>query len=1100
VSEASLWYRDSVFYQLRVASFYDSNGDGVGDLPGLIEKLDYLRDLGVDTLWLLPLYPSPMRDDGYDIADYVEVHADYGTLRDFRALLREAHGRGLRVVTELVLNHTSDQHAWFQRARRAPPGSRFRDFYVWSDTPERYPDARIIFKDFEHSNWTWDPVARAYYWHRFYSHQPDLNFDNPEVRRAMLRVVDFWLEMGVDGLRLDAVPYLYEREGTSCENLPETHQFLRELRAHVDANYSERMLLAEANQWPEDAAAYFGKADECHMAFHFPIMPRLYMALHMEDRHPILDILEQTPAIPESCQWAIFLRNHDELTLEMVTDEERDYMYRAYARDRRARINLGIRRRLAPLLANSRRKIELMNGLLLSLPGTPVVYYGDEIGMGDNVYLGDRNGVRTPMQWSPDRNAGFSRANPQQLFLPVVTDPEYNYEGLNVEIQERNPSSLLWWTKRILALRREFQAFGRGTLEPLPASNRRVLAYLRRHGSERILVVANLSRFSQFVELDLSEFRGSAPLELFGRVEFPRIGDLPYLLTLGPHGFHWFSIPEPEGAAGISGAGGELPEILCEHSWTGVFEEAARGALERRLPAYVRVQRWFRSKTRTIRSMRVADAIQVGPGDLRLLLVRTVYAEGEPEIYVLPVAFRLGAPPSERTLARLRIRIEGDAFEGVLDEAAGDPRLAGGLLDAVRRRRRLRGREVELHGVPSRALRSLLGEGAAPEARALGAEQTNTSWIFGGRLVGKLLRRVEEGPSPELEIMRHLSERARFSHVPVHAGHLELRGLGDEPATLMILQSCVAHAGDAWGLTLDHLTRYLEEMRTEAATPPEPAPRALVDRLGRIPTGEAAEPFGLYLDVVRLLGLRTAELHRALAASEDDPAFAPEVATPFARRSQYQSFRNLAVRSLEALASGRSALDAENGRLAERVLALEEPILERFRMLVDRPISGRLIRCHRDYHLGQVLYTGKDFVIIDFEGEPARSLSERRRKRSPLVDVAGMLRSFHYAVESALAGRVERSAIRAEDRSHLEPWGRHWFAWVSAAFFETYLDAMRGSALVPESREEVGLLLDVYLTEKALYELGYELDHRPLWVGIPLRGILEVLGGAEGGA
>jgi maltose alpha-D-glucosyltransferase / alpha-amylase len=459
-----LWYKDAIIYQLHVRAFRDSNEDGIGDFRGLTEKLDYLQDLGVTALWLLPFYVSPLRDDGYDIADYTAVHPNYGTLQDFKTFLDEAHRRGLRVITELVVNHTSDQHAWFQRARRAAPGTSERDFYVWSDTPEKYPDARIIFKDYEASNWSWDPVAKAYYWHRFYSHQPDLNFDNPDVVKALFEVLDFWLEMGIDGLRLDAVPYLYEREGTNCENLLETHAFLKRLRRYVDEKYPGRMLLAEANQWPEDSAAYFGNGDECNMAFHFPVMPRIFMAVHMEDNYPIIDILDQTPAIPDNSQWAIFLRNHDELTLEMVTDEDRDYMYKVYATDPQARINLGIRRRLAPLLWHNRRKIELLNCLLMSLPGTPIIYYGDEIGMGDNIYLGDRNGVRTPMQWSADRNAGFSRANPQRLYLPVIVDAEYHYEAVNVEAQQQNLHSQLWWTKRLLQLRKSFQAFGRGSI------------------------------------------------------------------------------------------------------------------------------------------------------------------------------------------------------------------------------------------------------------------------------------------------------------------------------------------------------------------------------------------------------------------------------------------------------------------------------------------------------------------------------------------------------------------------------------------------------------------------------------------------------------
>src|SRR5437773_7714019 len=537
-----LWYKDGIIYQTHVKAFFDTNGDGVGDFQGLTRKLDYLQDLGVNILWLLPFYPSPLRDDGYDIANYTSVHPGYGTLTDFKAFLKEAHKRGLRVVTELVVNHTSDEHPWFQKSRRAKPGSPWRDYYVWSDTPEKYKDARIIFKDFETSNWAWDPVAHAYYWHRFYSHQPELNFDNPAVHEALFKALEFWVNLGVDAFRLDAIPYLYEREGTTCENLPETHVFLKKLRARLDALHPGKMLLAEANQWPEDSRPYFGDADECHMAFHFPVMPRMYMSLAQEDRFPIIDIMAQTPAIPENCQWAMFLRNHDELTLEMVTDEDRDYMWRTYAADRQARINLGIRRRLAPLMQNHRGRIHLMNGLLFSFPGTPIVYYGDEIGMGDNIYLGDRNGVRTPMQWSADRNAGFSRSNPQQLYLPAIIDPQYHYEQVNVDVQQSSPYSLLWWMKRLIATRRRFRAFGRGTMEFLYPENRKILAFVRRFEDETILIVANLSRLVQVFELDLSQFHGMVPVELSGGTHFPEITDRPYFLNLSPFAFYWFAL------------------------------------------------------------------------------------------------------------------------------------------------------------------------------------------------------------------------------------------------------------------------------------------------------------------------------------------------------------------------------------------------------------------------------------------------------------------------------------------------------------------------------------------------------------------------------
>jgi maltose alpha-D-glucosyltransferase/alpha-amylase len=1102
VSDDPLWFKDAIVYQLRIPSFYDSDGDGIGDLRGLTEKLDYLRDLGVTTLWLLPFYPSPLRDDGYDIADYTDVHPDYGTLRDFRTLLREAHRRDLRVVTELVLNHTSDQHAWFQRSRRAPPGSRYRDYYVWNDSPQRYAEARIIFKDFESSNWAWDPTAQAYYWHRFYSHQPDLNCDNPEVRRALLRTVDFWLEMGVDGMRLDAVPYLFEREGTSCENLPETHAFLRELRGHVDARFPGRMLLAEANQWPEDAVAYFGKGDECHMAFHFPVMPRLFMAIHMEDRYPILDILEQTPTIPETCQWALFLRNHDELTLEMVTDEERDYMWRVYAKERRARINLGIRRRLAPLLENNRRKIELMNALLCSLPGTPIVYYGDEIGMGDNVFLGDRNGVRTPMQWSPDRNAGFSRANPQRLFLPVVTDPEYHYEAVNVETQQANPSSLLWWTKRFLSLRRRFRAFGRGSLEPLTPSNRRVLAFVRRYEEECLLVVANLSRFAQYVELDLSRWKGCIPVELFGHAEFPPIGDLPYLLTLGPHAFYWFSITPPREGEAPSLSSHELPLLRISGRWQELVEGDERRQLEAILPPFLSAQRWFRSKGRSLRAARIVDSMRIEDEGLEscIAFVRADFAEGQPETYALPLALARQAEPPPGAMARVRDR-NGAAGESFLKEASGELAFARALMAVAGRRRRLRGRELEIRGVATSRLRSLVRHGELTP-HLLGAEQSNTSWIFGEACVGKLLRKLDEGASPDLEISRHLSEGSGFPHSPPLLGHLEVQRGREEPATLALFHGFVPNEGDSWTFTLDELERFLEEVLARPEEQREPPPSDARDLLTRAWSGvaeSAEEAIGSYLDMARLLGRRTGELHAALASDSDDPAFAPEPLTPFVRRAFFQSLRNLAVRNLDALREALARLDPELRAPAQSLLEREGEILARLRASLDEPLGGRLIRCHGDYHLGQVLYTGRDFAIIDFEGEPARSLAERRRKRSPFADVAGMLRSFQYAAETVIGRGDDRGdPFRREDFQRVRPWAKMWAETVSAAFLGSYLGTALPTGIVPAEPDQQRVLLELHLVEKALYELGYEVNNRPDWVAIPLRGLLDLIGPGGG--
>ena len=534
-----LWYKDAVFYEVYVRGFYDSNGDGIGDFRGLTEKLDYLEWLGVDCLWLLPMYVSPLRDGGYDISDYYAILPEFGTLDDFKIFLDSAHARGIRVITDLVINHTSDQHPWFQEARSSPNNPK-RDWYVWSDTADKYQDARIIFLDTEHSNWTWDDQAQAFYWHRFFSHQPDLNYDNPEVHQAMLDVVDFWMSMGIDGFRVDAVPYLYEREGTICENLPETHAFIKKLRAYVEAKYPNRLLLGEANQWPEDVVAYFGDDDEFQMNYHFPIMPRLFMALRQEDRHPITEILGRTPDIPPNSQWGIFLRNHDELTLEMVTDEERDYLYNEYAKDRRMRLNLGIRRRLAPLLDNSRRRMELLNGLLFSLPGSPFLYYGDEIGMGDNIYLGDRDGVRTPMQWTADRNGGFSRADFEQLYFPTITNPVYGYQAVNVESQLRFESSLLYWMQQMIRLRKDHKVFGRGSLDFVRPENRKIFAFTREYEGETVLCVFNLSRYPQPVELDLSKYAGRTPIVMVGETAFPTIEDRPYQLALSGYGFYWF--------------------------------------------------------------------------------------------------------------------------------------------------------------------------------------------------------------------------------------------------------------------------------------------------------------------------------------------------------------------------------------------------------------------------------------------------------------------------------------------------------------------------------------------------------------------------------
>jgi maltose alpha-D-glucosyltransferase / alpha-amylase len=1088
-----LWYKDAVIYEMHVKTFCDSDGDGMGDFRGLIQKLDYLQELGITAIWLLPFYPSPLRDDGYDIADYFDVNPNFGTLDDFRAFLDAAHARNLRVITELVINHTSDQNPWFQKSRRAVAAAgagisnndlAYKDFYVWSDTPEKYKDSRIIFKDFETSNWAWDPVAKAYYWHRFYSHQPDLNFDNPAVHDAVEKVCDFWLGLGVDGLRLDAIPYLYERENTSCENLPETHQYLRKLRAHIDAKFPNRMLLSEANQWPEDAAAYFGNGDESHMNFHFPLMPRMFMALQMEDRFPIIDILEQTPSIPEQCQWAMFLRNHDELTLEMVTDEERDYMYRVYATDPHARINLGIRRRLAPLLVSSRRKIELLNILLFSMPGTPIIYYGDEIGMGDNFYLGDRNGCRTPMQWSPDRNAGFSRANPQQLYLPVTIDPEYHYEAINVENQQKNLSSLLWWTRRVIAMRKNFKAFSRGSLEFLYPDNPKVLAFLRRYEDETILVVVNLSRFAQSVELDLSRFSGCVPMEVFSRNLFRPIRKSRYVITLGPHAHYWFALHAPtdgrraprKKVVPVINAPMELQTLLANNTRAAIEGEI--------LPRYLQTCRWFGSKARTFRNLRVVEqsSISEDADGAQLWFVEVNYLDAPAETYVLPIEIASGAAAraiSQAAPHAVIARFEGSE-ESILFDAIWDLKCRSRLFDTILRHQTTKGRAGELVGVTARAFEA--DQSTNPgNSQVLGLEQSNSSMLFDNKFFLKLYRKIEDGVNPDVEITRFLTEHTNFPNVPAFVGAIEYRRSKTEPTVVCLLQSAVANQGDGWSLTLDAVGRYYERvLERKADLQNEIAPPgALLDELFG----------GVYPEKMKLLGERTGELHLALASYPDDPAFQPEPFSAMAQRSVYQNMRASLRRAFTLLEKKLCDLPATFRDEAKEALGAEQEILAREKRLLDRRTNAAKIRIHGDYHLGQLLYTGKDFVILDFEGEPARPLSERKLKRSVLRDVAGMMRSFQYAAYSALW----QPAMRKEDVPFLERWADLWYRHMGSVFLQSYLKTTGTAIFIPQNSEDLQIMLEAYLLDKAVYEIGYELNNRPAWVVIPVRGIKHIL-------
>jgi maltose alpha-D-glucosyltransferase/alpha-amylase len=1097
---ADLWFKDAVIYEAHVRAFYDSNGDGIGDFAGLTHKLPYLHDLGVTCLWLLPFYPSPLRDDGYDIADYTAINPIYGSLDDFRRFVDAAHARQIRVLTELVVNHTSDKHPWFQQARHAAKGSAERDYYVWSDNDEKYAGTRVIFTDTERSNWTFDPVAGQYYWHRFFAHQPDLNLDNPDVLRSILDVMRFWLDLGVDALRLDAIPYLIEREGTINENLPETHDILKQIRRELDKQYTGRVLLAEANQWPSDVRAYFGDGDECHMAFHFPLMPRMFMAVRQEERHPIVEILNQTPEIPANCQWAIFLRNHDELTLEMVTDEERDYMYAQYAADPQMRVNVGIRRRLAPLMENSRPRIELMNSLLFSMPGTPIIYYGDEIGMGDNVYLGDRNGVRTPMQWSSDRNAGFSRADPARLYAPVIMDSVYGYEAINTESQERSPFSLLQWMKRMIALRTQHPVFGRGTLQFIQTWNRKVLVYVRRDEQDIVVCVANLSRAVQPVEVPLGEFAGLTPVELLGQTEFPRIGDQPYFLTLAPYGFYWFQlrevvVPITARRAPVPDDHAALPALFVGVVWDSVLDGGLRSIVERQaLVPFFERQRWFGGKARPLAAARFVDwmSLRRGAHPAFFTIVEAEFRDGGHERYVLPLAMSSGreaaAIEHERgtaVLARITGARKGIIHDGLLDEGTCQI-----LLEAVRDRQDL----AMKHGSLQAARDDIADWGADGELTPIvrsAPDQSNTSLLFGKRIFMKIFRRIEPGLNPDLEIGEFLAAR-RYARVPPLMGSLSYLRDADEPAAVAMLQAYVFNQGNAWQVTIEELGRYFE--RTLALPAPavsQAKAHAWAYGASDGPPPAIAEAIGTYLMMAEVLGRRTGELHVRLAdASPGDAAFGQEPLTAGDVRTMTQSMRAHVAEQLDRLAASLDRMDERRRALATRVLSRRDGLV---RQLADservRGGGGR-IRCHGDYHLGQVIVTEGDVMILDFEGEPTRPLPARRAKSSPLRDVAGMLRSFSYA---ALTGVGAATATRHDDLERLAPWADAWETWVSAAYLRAYLAATKGAACLPARTADLQTLLQLFMLDKALYELGDELSNRPEWAHIPLAGLLKAI-------
>ena len=1073
-----LWYKDAVVYQVHVKSFFDSNNDGVGDLPGLTEKLDYIAALGATAVWLLPFYPSPRRDDGYDISDYRDVHPEYGTIQDMRRFIAAAHARGLRVITELVVNHTSDQHPWFQRARHAKPGSAWRRFYVWADNDRGYADARIIFTDTEKSNWSFDPVAGAYFWHRFYSHQPDLNFDNPRVLLSVLGAMRFWLDLGVDGFRLDAVPYLVEREGTDCENLPETHAVIKRIRAALDRTAPGCMLLAEANQWPEDVKEYFGAGDECHMAFHFPLMPRMYMAIAQEDRFPITDILRQTPEIPDVCQWAIFLRNHDELTLEMVTDSERDYLWETYAADRRARLNLGIRRRLAPLLERDRPLIELMNALLLSMPGTPVIYYGDEIGMGDNIYLGDRDGVRTPMQWSLDHNGGFSRADPARLVLPPIMDAIYGYQAVNVEAQASNPHSLLNWMRRMLAVRQRHRAFGRGRLRLLAPGNRKILAFLREFkaegGEETILCVSNLSRAAQAVELDLAQFAGRTPVDLLSGSVFPPIEQVSYLLTLPHHAFYWFSLTKdtvmPAWRVPSSEPLRELVTLVMRNEIGELLAPEPRRVIEQEiLGPYLARRRWFAAKDRKLRSIGIAraDIIRGRARDFFVLEIG-VATEGREDRYFLPagIVWEDEKPPAivqQLALARVRrhrrMGFLTDAFAVDALPAAVLASLAAGRVDPLA--------DGELRWLATSQEIPTVPPGT--EIRRLSAEQSNTSLILGDIAVIKIIRRVQVGRHPQTEMTRYLTEHG-YANSPALFGEMVRVGADGTPQTLLIAERFVRNQGDAWQWTLDRVRRGIH---AAALTGPD-------DEAGR-------EAITAYQSFAKVMGKRLAEMHAVLASPTDDPAFMPERVEAGETKAWATAAGEEVDRALQTLENFTAWQNDAEHEVAKELVALRRPLGAKIRELAEAGVGTLRTRLHGDFHLGQILVAGDDAILIDFEGEPSKSLAQRRGKGSPLRDVAGLLRSFDYAAATIAREPAPAGLPTADRRDELLG---HFVAVASGSFLEGYrtVAAATEHKWVPNLRYAKALI-ELFLIEKAAYEIGYEAGNRPAWIGIPLRGL-----------
>jgi maltose alpha-D-glucosyltransferase/alpha-amylase len=1071
-----LWYKDAIIYQLHVKAFADSNNDGIGDFAGLTEKLGYLQDLGVTAVWLLPFYPSPGRDDGYDIADYGDINRDFGTMKDFKRFIQEAKKRGLKVITELVVNHTSDQHDWFKRARRSDPNSSARNWYVWSDTDQKYQGTRIIFTDTEKSNWTWDPEAGQFYWHRFFSHQPDLNFDNPRVVSALIQVMKRWLDAGVDGFRLDAIPYLCERDGTNNENLPETHAIIKKLRAELDAYSKGKVLLAEANQWPEDVQEYFGRGDECQMAYHFPLMPRIYMAIAQEDRFPITDILRQTPDIPANCQWALFLRNHDELTLEMVTDVERDYLWSTYANDPRARINVGIRRRLAPLMDNDRRKIELMNSLLMSFPGTPIIYYGDEIGMGDNIYLGDRNGVRTPMQWSPDRNGGFSRADPARLYAPTIMDPVYGYEAVNVEAQSRSLSSLLSATKRLISVRKSTLAFGRGSMTFIRPVNRAVLAYVRQYQDEVILCVANLSRSAQATELDLSAFKGRIPLEMLGRTCFPAIGELPYMITLAPYGFYWFQLQEPDKSEPVAPhAVPEFETLVVPLNSTWVSLARTRGVFERDvLPGHLARTRWYPERSPANIQPTLTSAIPFCDiGDNRPWLAFFEASQrGLTHRYLLPMQIEWVRFDRERYNPRAFAAVRQGAREGTLLDVATDQIFIALLLRNLREVLTVEENGLRLEFRPTSKFSDKPVR--QPERiRALDTEQSNSAALVDNDCVVKIYRKIESGSHPEIEIGWYLTEVAGFANTPALLGSVEFVE-GGERSAVGIVHDFVENQGDGWTVTAAYLDRFVDDQRLLPAS----------EHPGN------SEEQAPYLRYMSQTGRRVAEMHVALAASSQLADFAPEPTRPEDVQRWIGETLAQADRVFDALKQRRDSFREADRPLVDQALAQRDTLHERLRALLPLEIESSSIRHHGDFNLGRILIVKDDIFITGFGGGSRHALADRRRKALAARDAAGLIGSIDFSAAAALERALK---IAPDEHGKLAKALARWRDRSTGAFLAGYREAMTNRGLWPADPQAASDMVNFFLLEKAFYEIDYELTHRPDWLHVPLTSMLRTL-------